>query len=362
MKLSINSDHSEAAALLQELAQECEAHGAQWHPELKAELREGSMRLLAPHGSSGELINMPTQLLVPIKGARWSSSDHDLILEQPPAELSSLQLELLNLHIALYNATGKLTWFSESHPTRLVEASPAVAAAVARVKPAHGQQQPKRSRAEGFLATRSFGYRASPDQSSTPVLMPLIDLLNHHPQGSPYRIRDGAMRVMVAQTGSSECFAHYGHRRDVLDLALHYGYSDLNTPFAHSAPMDIHVDGIGMISVQHQGQRAPIHPMDPPRVQITSDGIKISHLCCNLKHPQRATTMLRLALQGTLQKRGHSPVAASGLADRGLQAVAVENLRRLRQLQQIISKETHPGADILTSAIARQIDIFNCSF
>jgi hypothetical protein len=170
------------------------------------------------------------------------------------------------------------------------------------------------------------------------------------------------MRVRVAQTGSSECFAHYGHRRDVLDLALHYGYSDLNTPFAHSAPLEIHVDGIGMISVKYQGLRAPIHPLDPPRVEITSDGIKISHLCCNLKHPQRATTMLRLALQGTLQKRGHSPVAASGLADRGLQAVAVESLHRLRQLQQIISKETNPGADILTSAIARQIDIVNRSF
>ncbi len=357
MKLSINSDHSEAAALLQELAQVCAAHGAQWHPELKAELHEGSMRLLAPPGSSGELISMPTELLVPIKGARWSSSDHVLILEQPPAELSSLQQELLNLHIALYNATGKLTWFSESHPARLVERSTAVAEALAHVKPAHGQQQPKRSRAAGFLATRSFSYRASADQSPTPVLLPLIDLLNHHPQGSPFRIRDGAMRMQVAQTSGSECFAHYGQRRDVLDLALHYGYSDLHTPFAHSAPMEIQVDGIGVISVDHQGQRAPVHPYDPPRVQISSDGIQLSHLCCNLKHPQRSTTMLRLALQGSLQKRGHARGSASKLAERGLSAVAEENLKNLSKLQQAITEEAHPGAQILVGATARQATI-----
>tara|TARA_B100000674_G_C37613589_1_gene810991 strand:+ start:459 stop:785 length:327 start_codon:yes stop_codon:yes gene_type:complete len=61
-------------------------------------------------------------------------------------------------------------------------------------------------------------------------------------------------------------FAHYGHRRDVLDLALHYDHCNLSTPFAHSAPMEIAVEGIGRIRIEHQDQRAPVHPFDPPRV------------------------------------------------------------------------------------------------
>ena len=114
-----------------------------------------------------------------------------------------------------------------------------------------------------------------------------------------------------------------------------------------------------MIKVEHQGQRAPIHPLDPPRVQISSDGIKISHRCCNLRHPQRVTTMLRLALQGSLQKRGHSPDAASKLDERGLSAVAEENLRRLNKPQQAITEEAHPGAQILLGATARQASIIS---
>lgn len=352
--LSVESDHRQATTVLQELARLCAAHGAQWHSELKAELHEGSMRLLAPPGFSGELITMPTKLLVPIKATKWNSSDDQLILEQFPTTLSSIQVELLDLHIALYNATGKMQWFSNSHPARLLEISSAVAEAVGRVKQGQIIKPHHSSRAEGFLGTRSFNYRISPDETSMPVLMPLIDLLNHHPEGAPYRIGDGVMRIQAAQTGDSECFAHYGSRRDVLDLALHYGYCDLNTPFAHCAQLEIHVDGIGSISVQHQGRRKPIHPLDPPRIQISRDGIKISHLCSSLNHPERATTMLLMALKGCLQKRGHSREAASELAERGLSAVVEENLNRLSELKYAASQADHPGSTVITEASIRQ--------
>ncbi len=76
------------------------------------------------------------------------------------------------------------------------------------------------------------------------------------------------MRMATAQPeDSGECFAHYGHRRDRLDLALHYGHSDPSTPFAHCAPMQISVEGVGLIQVERQGQGRPAHPLDPPRVE-----------------------------------------------------------------------------------------------
>jgi hypothetical protein len=41
------------------------------------------------------------------------------------------------------------------------------------------------------------------------VVLPLIDLLNHHHRGTPFRIEAGAMRMATAQPESSgECFAH----------------------------------------------------------------------------------------------------------------------------------------------------------
>ena len=216
----------------------CAAHGAQWHAELKA--AEGSMRLLGKQRRADHHAYTALGAHQGCAMGQLRSRTH----AGAAAELSSVQQELLNLHITLYNATGKLTWFSDSHPARLVERSTAVANAVARVKPSCAFRPHQTTRAEGCLATRRFSYGASPDQSTTPVLMPLIDLLNHHPQGAPFRIRDGAMRMQIAQSDVNECFAHYGHRRDVLDLALHYGYSELHTTFAHCAPLEIHVDGI----------------------------------------------------------------------------------------------------------------------
>ena len=354
MKLAIASDQPATTALLREIAHLCAAHGAQWHPQLQVEVIEGAMRLLAPPETTGALISLPTELLLPIEAAQWSGSADALQLLQPPPAATAVQRELLQLHVELYNATGKLPWWSSQHPARLVAASAHVAAALAPLKPGHGAKL-ERSAAEGFLATRSFGWKPSPDQGDRgPVLMPLIDLLNHHHMGAPYAISDGAMRIKAAQAGGCECFAHYGHRRDVLDLALHYGHCDHSTPFAHSAPLEITVEGVGTIRVEHQGQRAPLHPFDPPHVTLEADGLRISHLCCHLEHPARVRTMLRLALQGSLKRRGHTEQVAARLAEQGLQAVAAANISLLDQLRHATEASQHPGAAILAAATQRQ--------
>ncbi len=354
MKLAIASDQPATTALLGEIAHLCAAHGAQWHPELQVEVAQGSLRLLAPPSNRGELITMPTELLVPIAGARWAESTEELQLLEPPPSASAVQQELLQLHVALYNATGKVPWWSSQHPARLVDASAHVAAALAPLKPGHGHKL-ERSAAEGFLATRSFGWKPSPDQGDRgPVLMPLIDLLNHHHMGAPYAISDGAMRIKAAQAGGCECFAHYGHRRDVLDLALHYGHCDHSTPFAHSAPLEITVEGVGTIRVEHQGQRAPVHPLDPPRVTLEPDGLRLSHLCCHQEHPERVQTMLVLALQGSLKRGGHGEIDARQFAQKGLNAIGEANLHLLNQLAAAAQSSPHPGAATLAAAAHRQ--------
>jgi hypothetical protein len=358
MTLKIVSDHQGPAALLREIAQLCHAHGAHWHPELIVEVEGGAMRLLAPPGTTGPLITIPTDLLVPIEGARWAESSEQLNLLEAPPGGTPLRLELLQLHAALYNATGKLHWWRADHPARLVETCPDVAAALAPLKPRFGNANLEIKQPEGFLATRSFGWQSDPAQENRQqVLMPLIDLLNHHHAGAAYRIRDGAMRVKTAQAGGNECFAHYGNRRDVLDLALHYGHLDQSTPFAHSAPLDIAVEGIGRIRVEHQGQRAPVHPLDPPRVTLEQDGLLLSHLCCHQEHPERVQTLLKLALQGSLKRHGHDGAGALLLAQCGLEELGAANLNLLNQLQAVLQASEHAGAATLAAATQRQAEI-----
>jgi|LauGreDrversion4_2_1035121.scaffolds.fasta_scaffold32831_3 hypothetical protein len=357
MTLAIASDQQTARELLRQIAQLCARHGAQWHPQLEVDVDHGAMRLLVPPGTTGPLISMPTDLLVPIAGAQWSDSADALRLLESPPEATAVQRELLQLHAELYNTTGKLHWWRNQHPARLVDTSPEVAAALEPLKPGH-RAQAERSAAEGFLATRSFAWRSDPEQGRRqPVLMPLIDLLNHHHQGAPYRIRDGAMQIRAAQAGGPECFAHYGHRRDVLDLALHYGHCDSSTPFAHSAPLEISVEGMGRIRVEHQGRRTPLHPFDPPRVSLEPDGLSLSHLCCHQDHPERVQTMLILALQAHLKCRGYDAASALQVAQSGLSALGAANVRLLNQLVAAAQSSTHPGSATLVAAALRQATI-----
>ena len=101
MKLAIASDQPATAALLAEIAHLCAAHGAQWHPQLQVEVAQGAMRLLAPPETTGALISLPVELLLPIEAAQWSGSADALQLLQPPPAATAIQRELLQLHVEL---------------------------------------------------------------------------------------------------------------------------------------------------------------------------------------------------------------------------------------------------------------------
>jgi len=355
--LQIRSDQHAASAVLEEIARLCKAHGARWHAGLVVEVEAGQMRLLAPAGTQGTLIHLPTPLLVPIEAACWEEADARIVLRQPPATATSLQRELLRLHGDLYNATAKLPWWQRRHPMRLVESCGSVARAVAALKPGlGGDDGAGPTAAERFPSTRSYGWRPEPgSEERRQVLMPLIDLLNHHHRGAPYRIDAGVMVIDTAQAAADgECFAHYGHRRDALDLALQYGYVDASTPFAHSAPLTIELEGVGYLRVEQQQQRKPMHPLDPPRVALEENGLRLSHLCCHRDHPERVRLMLRLALQGSLQRRGHGQQEAQRLAHQGLEALAAANIRLLEQLVAAAAASDHPGGAVLVEAARRQ--------
>lgn len=354
MKLSISSDQPIAGALLEEIAGLCTDHGARWHQQLKLEVQNGSMRILAPPRCDGVMISLPTSLLVPIAGAEWSESPDVIQLQRPPKATTEVQRKLLQLIVDLYNATNKLHWFNTQHPRSLMKTSAAIKAAVEELKPGYHNKD-ERISAEQFLATRSYGWQLGADPARRqPVLMPLIDLLNNHHQGSPIRISDGAMHIKAAQPLGSECFANYGGRRDALDLALHYGHFDPSTPFAHCAPLEVIVEGIGRLRMEHQLWRLPKHPADPPRISRDEEGLRISHLCCHQFHPARARLMLKLGLQGTLQQHGYGASDAAKLSKLGANALFVANLKLLAQLIDVTHSSAHPGATVLAAAAKHQ--------
>jgi hypothetical protein len=69
--------------------------------------------------------------------------------------------------------------------------------------------------------------------------------------------------------------------------------------------------------------------------------------------------MLRLALKGSLKRRGHTEQVAARLAEQGLQAVAAANISLLEQLRHATEASQHPGAEILAAAAQRQAAIIS---
>jgi hypothetical protein len=312
------------------------------------------------------LVVLPRELLLPVTGAEWADSTERLILRSPPPGITPLQRALLGLHVDLYNVIGKLPWTIDHHPRAVVPGHSPVLDALRDLRP--GLYQKSDLPAEIFLHTRVFGLKSPSDPAvatptkpaaKTQVLMPLIDTLNHHPQGAPYQLDESGLRVRLAQpSGTAECFAAYGGRRDVLDLALHYGYVDEATPFAFSAPASIEAPGLGRVAVGASRTR-PAHPLDPPRVSWEGETLAISHLCCHRQHPERLRAALRLPLLAVARKRGLADDAANHKIDRAMAALAEANLSLLTKLQQATRNclGHGPAADLLLRAADRQGDI-----
>ncbi|WP_295452917.1 hypothetical protein [uncultured Thiodictyon sp.] len=229
------------------------AGGGRLHPGLRLVERAGQFSAYCdPIAGAGDqpLFRLPRKLLIPVQSAVWEQCNDALRLSVAPDDLTPLQRDLLNQQVALYNAAGKIPW-ALNHMTSLVlDGQAPLRAALEAIWPGFANRPA--TPAEAFLRTRTFCDRSvTGKDGSGQLLMPLIDLLNHHHRGARFRMDDINLVVRVVQpTVGLECFAIYGGRRDVLDLALHYGYADPCTPLAFCAPLRVDVPGLGQLRVE----------------------------------------------------------------------------------------------------------------
>lgn len=331
------------------------------HPKARLSERCGELTVYCDQegvAGDGALFKLPRELLVPINAVEWEERTDVLRPGSGPEPLSEIQKELFDLHVALYNATGKMSWVMTQHPRIGLSRHPSVHQAICRVK--RDYEQLSRNPAALFIQTRLFRARppsasADPDSSNT-VLMPLLDLLNHHPKGARFRLDDDSLSANIARpAGSAECMVSYGRHKDALDLALHYAYLDENTPLATSAPIEATVAGVGVLRIAGKSMRA-VHPLDLPRIEVDADSLTLSHIICDREHPERLRTVLRLAALAVLQRRGRSPPSADQLIADLAEALCAANLALLAELSQVLAPllPESPCAALLCEAIHRQ--------
>lgn len=254
-----------------------------------------------------------------------------------------MQRELLDAHIRLYNAAGKIPETVHSHPQVGLSRGLIPAEPVRALRPRFAAIE---SAAEVFIGTRVFGIRGSEGSATMRVLMPVIDLLNHHSGGAPYELDDLRFGIAAARPlGTAECFAHYGGLRDAVDLALGHGYCDTSVSFYKCVPLTVDVPGLGAVRVAGM-QRRNSRRHVTPRATPTEDGVEISLLTFFADHPERSVVPVRMALQAVAARNGADGLRARELADEGVALLARRNLELLEDLVVACG----PAANLIESA------------
>jgi hypothetical protein len=355
----VDSTSSAARSAIEEMLAIAVANGAELHPLLEVRERDGQMSLHADAAEGETLIRLPEELLAPVDGVVWDASDDRLtIVEHDPAA-TAVQRELAELHVALYNATGKIRWARSTLPAVALYNDPAAVAAVRLLRPAFARQE--QPIAEAFITTRVYRDGAGADQApSEPVasgrrfLMPVIDLLNHHAQGAPFRVADGAMTIVVECPGAdTQCFVRYRSRCDPLQMALGHGFVDSASQFARSAPLSLELAGLGTVEV------AGTHPttrssLDPPRVTMEPGRLWLSHVIFPARHPVRMVGVLQLAVAAYLATHADAAPDPSAATSELVTALAEANLDRLSDARPALAGSTVDAAQVVVGAIDAQ--------
>jgi len=324
----ITAETPGVADILTEIVEVLVAGGATFHRGLRIVEADGAMSLHIDDPVTGPdadgdrrrsmLARIPVELLVPIEAIRWAPDPDRLIVESVGPGLSATRRRLLDAHVALYNITGKPAWARRHLPRVALASDDPLWTAVGLLRPgvlAADADRPTgddRSMAEAFIATRTLGAARSDvtgDDGAPPgpVLMPIIDLMNHHRRGAGYSVADGMLRVLVRRpAGGSECFATYGGGKDALDLAIGYGYLEPDPGVARCAPCAVEVAAAPEVgTVRVRGLRVrPKHRFDPPTVDAADDGLTLSHLSFAPDHIDRLVALLALPVTAHLRRSG----------------------------------------------------------
>ena len=285
-------------------------------------------------------ITLPT--LTPVAQGNWQL-EGDQLTVQPRESASDLTALMLRLHADLYNMCGKPAWYLQNHPEAAFTDDHPALPLIRCLRPGFTLSRGP----YGFLKTRILDHRGS--GSSVEVLLPMLDSLNHHPSGGRFLYNTERMQVReLHPTGSTECLANYGGLpRDALDQALEHAFVDTDTNYANSAPLNLEVPTLGVLDIGLlRGKKVSV--LNPPSVQRTAQGLRLSHMTFHADHADRTVVPLRMIL------------ASLGVADpetMALEAVqsAVDSNEDLLSALQATLHGQAPVEVLLRQAVERQL-------
>ena len=273
--VSVVAENSDVARTLGRLVVLSQEAGAKFSDDLVVRCRDGYLSIEAPPAKAGEvLIDLPWDTLVPLQPFRLAIAGDKFVISSHDPGLTSACVECMEAMLELYNLTDKLAAHRRTSPWSLIGSYPELLRHISGAEggdTAGSRQSPMTPRAtdrtelDSFFQSRTFGYVDSKVAPRFPVLMPILDAMNHHFAGAPFLYQKQGdnlslliMRSVPLPGRESECFAFYGPH-DCFETWMAYGFIDQSGHFVRSVAMTIDLPGLGTIrttnSITHRDRK-----------------------------------------------------------------------------------------------------------
>jgi hypothetical protein len=339
----VESDDALVADFLAATVEAVTDAGGWLHPDARIVERHGELSLVGAAADGEPLVRLTRSAMVRVGRVTWADSVDRLESLDVPDGIFGAELELLILQTALHNACGKIPRLASDHPLLAPDLPLEVIDAVRVFRPSFRLRQP--SPASLLWSTRAFRLDLDGSGTPEPVALPIVDLLNHDHRGGRGTWTGESFDIRASHpTTTDECFLDYGLERDPIGMAVVYGFADVTSNVAHSAPLMVEVPGVGHVRLAAKG-RARSGELLAPLVRADGDGTVISHLTFRPGQVESLAEDLRMA-------SGWSAEQCASVVD----AVAEANVERLDDLAAaaMASADSSPAARVLRDAALRQ--------
>ena len=343
--ISVDATTPGVEELITRIAAEACALGAVIDPHLMVAEHNGHVTLGSASGTEGEtFIRLPFDALIPVNDLVWDDSG-DLTVAEGNATLSSAQQSLLDLHVQLWNATGKLEEFRTTHPKAATTRDGALAEQIRRLRPTFTPDDSP----SGMVRTRTFSLRSEAAGDRRSVIMPILELADHHPHGAPYRTGDGALESAYRFVDESRvAYVRYGPWRDAMDLACLYGFSTDAPLFFVSAPITIDLGTGESLTVARGGDRQA-----QPRWHADEQGLAVDYLPFHVSSGMFDAFIrpVRAYLELSGMDRGACMRTVMNVAELLLE----QNQRIVTNILEAAQESTESGAAVVAEAAEHQL-------
>lgn len=305
-------------------------NGGDIHPALCINHHGERLWLSCPAEFRGDtLLRIPAALFIPVSKLQWANAGGILAYSGDSSTLTAVQKLILDAMVMLYNATDKINKIAARFPDSLLRADPELLALIRQARPS--TELSDKSLAEQFISTRLSSQNNEDSEASSDYLMPLIDMLNHHPYGPKYgrnEAKDWVIPVRHPVTGSDECFVRY-QKGDSFANTLWHGYFEGAPRYLSSVQCAFPEDIAGNVVVH--GVHYERRKLNAPLVQRRDDGLDLYSIILDPDTLPALRTFLGLALRS--KDRTLSQPSAEQHAEAMIETIIAANRDYFRRLQ-----------------------------